>query len=215
MSEVITELNNPLTSNYFQFKQLVLGSEFNWTREARTMKGAFDDENGRIVPLKDEDFVWFSHVFVGRPQGFQYSFVPLFYSDFAELALQVVGEILTANNILGLCVYRMNANLTQYQGGDEPRRRSPLHTDLEYLDEKTGSSNKGYRSTDHKILLVYLNSFTEGETAVEVDGVEHLSKPAEDKIITFNGKHLHAAYMPSAPQDQRIVLNVAYHGVDR
>jgi len=101
VSEVITELNNPLTSNYFQFKQLVLSEQFNWTREAATMTGAFDDENGRIVPLKDEDFVWFSHVFVGRPQGFKYNFVPLIYSDAAELALQVVGEILTANNILG------------------------------------------------------------------------------------------------------------------
>jgi hypothetical protein len=215
VSEVITELNNPLTSNYLQFKELVSSDTFNWSRQARTMTGSFDNENGRIVPLKEEDFVWFSHVFVRRPQGFVNSFVPVLYSDFAELALQVVGEILTANKILGLCVYRMNANLTQYQGGDQPRRRSPLHTDLEFLDEKTGNPNKGYRSIEHKILLIYLNSFSEGETAVEIDGVEYLSKPAEDKVITFNGKHLHAAYMPSAPQDQRMVLNVAYHGIDR
>ena len=205
MSEVIKELRNPNTETYRQFKELVTSNYFFWTNYPSTCGDLYNQVDGRVVDLGEDDYAFFSHSFLARPRTRTKNFFPYVESEYASLASHVVGEICVANNLKLLCIYRMNGNLVVYQGEG---RRGPLHTDHE-------DNHKGV-SFPHKIMLIYLTSFTDGATIVETkDGVEHYSEPAEDKIVTFDGSLRHTAYAPSGLNEQRIVLNATYFAVEQ
>lgn len=202
MSEVIKELRNPNTQTYRTLKEVVTSTYFHWGNYPSTCGNKRDVVNGRIVESSEDDYAFFSHSYVARPKTETKDFFPKVESDYADLAGRVVGEICVANNLKLLCIYRMNSNLVLYQGEG---RRGPLHVDHETVNNV---------SFPHSIMLIYMTSFTDGATIVQTkDGVEHYSKPEEDKVITFDGSLNHTAYSPSKLNEQRIVLNATYFAV--
>ena len=96
-------LTNPLTPEYKQLKELVLGSDFAW----------FYDKNEK------DNFHFYSHVFLDRPEFKKYS-VPK--SPHIELFSHVLEQIFECNNLSASLVYRMNANAV------DPQPLAPSHT---------------------------------------------------------------------------------------
>lgn len=203
MSEVIKELKNPNTQTYRNFKEVVTSNYFHWTNYPSTCGNKRHIVEGRVVESNEDDYAFFSHTYLARPNPHIKHFFPRIESDYADLASRVIDEICVANDLKLLCIYRMNSNLVLYQGEG---RRGPLHVDHDTVDDV---------SFPHKIMLIYLTSFTDGATIVQTkDGVEHYSEPAEDKVITFDGSLNHTAYSPSELNEQRIVLNATYFALE-
>lgn len=183
----IETLFNPKTPSYLHLKEQVTGRDMPWYSMLETVD----------VDTTEQDYGFFSHaVLLGPSKAIGHQLWNLFSTpvspDYLPLTQQVVREILDANKLDYSCIYRMNFNLCLHKGENVT---SPLHTDLHF---------------PHKILLIYMSNFSGGETVVEIDGVKHLSKPEEDKIIHVDGKYQHGVNYPSGIHDRRIVLNVCY-----
>ena len=99
----------------------------------------------------------------------------------------ILKEILDCNNINFEVMYRMNINLTLHSKIKE----SVPHIDL---------------NLPHKVVIVYLNSFTQGRTIVLSEDQQKIySNPKEDNVILFDGKLKHYHECPDVGE-KRIVM---------
>ena len=161
MSDII-QLNNPLTSRYNEFKRIIKRNDFNWNYYPRTDK--------KSTPAM------LSHAFIKRPEQIRY---PTVQCDGANFAHDVVQEILTHNDIILQCIYRLNLNMVFPQAGNQ---QTPVHVDHPF---------------PHDNIIIYFSN--EGKTILEND--EH--DPKEDDVIIFPGLP-HCQELPKS--DMRLVL---------
>ena len=109
MMHVMKQLKNPLTDEYYQLKNLVLGKEFPW----------FHETNPR------DSFYFYSHVFLERPT--ERSLFPAVRSEYVDLFHTVIQQIFKHNNIPIDIIYRMNANAV-----DAGKGCTTAHTDHDF-----------------------------------------------------------------------------------
>ena len=96
---MIKVLENPITSNYLEFKDLVLSSEFPWIYT-----------NSTKMPF-------YSHVFLDRPENAKFSNPQ---SQFLDLNLKVLDEIIQHNNLFDRYFFlRSNANCVHADSGEQ------------------------------------------------------------------------------------------------
>ena len=101
MKHVMTQILNPLTDEYYQLKELVLGKEFPW----------FYETNPNEL---EEGYYFYSHVFLERPDRCLY---PSVRSQHIDLFHTVIQQIFEYNNLPIDIIYRMNANSIPAQDG--------------------------------------------------------------------------------------------------
>ena len=159
---MITQLKNPLTNTYNEFKSAVTSTGFPWgyypTRVLR---------EGLWYSTKDANPEMFSHTFLKRPDE-KVKFPLLQSQDYIGLVHTVVNEILEYNDIILICFYSFNLNMIFPQAGTQ---RTPLHVDHPF---------------PHDNMIIYFSN--EGKTLTEND--EH--DPEEDDVIIFPGvPHCH------------------------
>ena len=162
MTSNIIQLNNPRTETYNEFKRIIRRLDFNWNYYPRT------DESSTPAML--------SHAFIKRPNELRY---PTVHCDGAMFAHDVVHEILSHNDIILQCIYRLNLNMVFPEEGN---RRTPEHVDHLF---------------PHDNIIIYFSN--EGKTIVGND--EH--DPKEDDVIMFPGLP-HCQELPK--NDMRLVL---------
>jgi len=158
---MITKLKNPLTINYKEFKNYVIGPQFPWFWWETSTPGLEVDGY--------HNFGFYSHAFLVRP-GEGGNFYSRQNCQFLDNAQQVFMEIADANDIKVQAIYRINANSVM---PTKEQRYSPPHVDHEF---------------PHKNCLIYFTN-TGGSVCV-FDGnkkKEHI--PNEDDIIVFEGTH--------------------------
>ena len=109
MTSNITQLKNPRTELYNEFKDIIRRLDFNWNYYPRT------DETSTPAML--------SHAFIKRPNELRY---PTVHCDGANFAHDVVQEILNHNDIILHCIYRLNLNMVFPQAGNQ---QTPVHVD--------------------------------------------------------------------------------------
>ena len=97
----MTQILNPLTDEYYQLKELVLGKEFPW----------FYETNPNEL---EEGYYFYSHVFLERPDRCLY---PSVRSQHIDLFHTVIQQIFEYNNLPIDIIYRMNANSIPAQDG--------------------------------------------------------------------------------------------------
>tara|TARA_B100000925_G_scaffold211911_1_gene161606 strand:+ start:61 stop:564 length:504 start_codon:yes stop_codon:yes gene_type:complete len=96
---MIKVLENPITSNYLELKELVLSSEFPWLYSYSTK-----------MPF-------YSHVFLDRPENAKFSNPQ---SKFLNLNLKVLDEIIRHNNLFDRYFFlRSNANCVHADSGEQ------------------------------------------------------------------------------------------------
>ena len=91
------QLDNPLTPEYFQLKNLIFSNSFPW----------FTDKSNC------DSFYFYSHTFLERPEIRNYMMFPTVKSDYVGLFHDVLRQIFIHNGIDARCVYRMNANAVE------------------------------------------------------------------------------------------------------
>ena len=169
---MIQLLQNSKSDNYQSLKNTILDEQFPWFYR------------GSTTPLikksikKHRDVPMYCHCFIGRPETFGFS---KHDSTGYGLALNVVREILTENNILtnSYFVLRLATNCTYPSEG--------IQLSMPHVDH----------AFPHLNILTYLNS-AGGSTFIE--GEEH--EPIEDQSILFSGEH----YIQLPKKERRIVL---------
>lgn len=162
------QLNNPLTAEYQQLKTLVFSNSFPW----------FTDKSNC------DEFYFYSHTFLERPEIRNYMMFPTVKSDYIGLFHEVLRQIFIHNQIDVRCVYRMNANAV------EPNPNVSQIT-ARHIDHTCPHSN----------MLIYLN---DAGGATCTDDARH--DPNEDDIVVFSGYHWHE--MPKSKR--RVVLVATY-----
>ena len=106
---MITQLKNPQSNMYCDFKRAVKGGDFNWNYISPSYEGATP---GML-----------SHTFIKRPGDIKY---PVCEGVGVNFAHDVVTEILESNDIILNCIYRININMVFPQAG---KQQTPVHTD--------------------------------------------------------------------------------------
>ena len=139
-SNTYTQLNNPRTSRYNEFKRIIRRDDFNWNYYPRS------DRQSNPAML--------SHCFIKRPsEPWVNEETPVKYPtvqcDGANFAHDVVQEILNHNDIRLDCIYRLNLNMVYPQAGNQ---RTPVHVD---------------HSFPHDNIIIYFSN--EGKTILEND----------------------------------------------
>jgi len=134
----IVELKNPLTKNYLELKNIILGNNFPWFWDTQTKYSEDDD--------RYDNFPIYFHSFLYRPTSERFYSQP---SSYCDLVHGVVVEILKYNNIDFDVIYRMAANCTH---PTEKNLGGPIHRDHNF---------------SHRNLIVYLNNFKGGDTWCE------------------------------------------------
>ncbi len=104
MKHVMTPILNPLTDEYYQLKQLVLGREFPW----------FYETNPNEL---EEGYYFYSHVFLERPHPDERFLYPNVRSQHIDLFHTFLQQIFEYNNLPIDSIYRMNANNIPAQDG--------------------------------------------------------------------------------------------------
>lgn len=154
---MITCLKNPLTQNYLKFKNLVTSSDF--PLYANTL-GAGPESLG----IED---TYYSHTFIQRPEDVGYT-MPI--SGQTCLAMSILDEILSCNNISYHMVYRLNLNINHH------------HSNYWYAWHKD-------HQFPHSNIMIYLNSFDEGKIELQSEsGKIYSHQPKEDGVILFGGE---------------------------
>ena len=168
---MIQLLQNSKSDNYYLLKNTILDKQFPWFYSETTTPNEKSIKRHRDVPMH-------SHTFIQRPEMFGFS---KYDSTAYQLALDVVREILTENNILtnSYFVLRLSTNCTYPSEG--------IQLSMPHVDH----------NFPHLNILTYLNS-AGGSTFIE--GEEH--EPIEDQSILFSGEH----YIQLPKKERRIVL---------
>jgi hypothetical protein len=158
----IVKLKNPLTKNYIELKNTILGNNFPWFWDNQVED--FEDGEETYKDTRYDNFPIYFHSFLYRPTPECFYSRP---SSYCDIVHSVVVEILKYNNIGFDVIYRMSANCTH---PTDKNLCGPIHTDHNF---------------SHKNIIVYLNNFEGGSTWCE--GKTYNGK--EDDIITFEGNH--------------------------
>ena len=158
---MITKLTNPKTSLYYEFKSIVLGSEFPWHWNEKS-------HNDYEVTEETSNFSFLSHVILERP-GRTY-WTSKINSDYFGIAHALFQEICETNEIEPQVLYRINANFTAQFDRSVIDKYGPDHIDHDF---------------PHKNILVYLTPTHSGLT--KVGDQEYMGM--EDDIIIFEGTH--------------------------
>jgi len=169
---MIQLLQNSNSDNYQLLKKTILDEQFPWFYRGNTTPVNKKNITGhRNIPM-------YCHSFIGRPETFGFS---KHDSTVYKLALTVVREILTENNIFtnSYFVLRLATNCTYPSEG--------IQLSMPHVDH----------AFPHLNILTYLNS-AGGSTFIE--GEEH--EPIEDQSILFSGEH----YIQLPKKERRIVL---------
>jgi len=169
---MIQLLQNSKSDNYQSLKNTILSEQFPWFyRENSSPVDGKNVTGHRNVPM-------YCHSFIGRPETFGFS---KYDSGIYKLALNVVREILTENNIHtdSYFILRLATNCTYPSEG--------IQLSIPHVDHHF----------PHLNILTYLNS-AGGSTFVEDDQHE----PIEDQSILFSGEH----YIQLPKKERRIVL---------
>lgn len=191
---MIKILKNPKTKNYDLAKQKILDPSFNWFYEPETNAGK--------MPIYKEfrDLPFYSHPVISRPI-IEVPF-PLPVSPEWKLFVEVFKEIMSYNNMTYKTIYRMNINSTFYVHD----LMTPPHIDHNH---------------PHNNIIVYLNSFSAGNThvfhhkwpfpedSITPKSLKYSFKGEEDDIIVFDGLHYHCMECPSV-EERRIILVATY-----
>ena len=182
---MIEVLKNPLTSNYYKLKEIILSDDFQWENIISTMNVVSNTEGHIHMPVD-------IHTFIPRPETTQeYNNTGSLSrkigdaereskSEYVDLCVTVMNEILDYSNLFGTYIFHRAAANRTY--ADEGIQLSEPHIDHNF---------------PHNNLLVYLTS-SGGETFVEGEKFD----PKEDDVIVFEGRH----YMKRPIKDKRIVL---------
>ena len=183
--KLIEKLENPCTDEYKKLKEFALGEFMTWNYYQTT-------HSGRTYPDKDvKDIPLYSHVVMQRPyptEGIPYSIIK---SELFKKVYEVLDQIFTHNNIEAFVIYRINFNSTSFSKGI---KKTPWHRDL---------------AIPHTNIIIYLNTFKDGQTYVKDGDVIEESSPKEDDIIIFDGDLDHCHALPKEP-DRRVVLVANY-----
>ena len=182
---MIEVLKNPLTSNYYKLKEIILSDNFHWENIISTMDVVSNTEGHIHMPVD-------IHTFIPRPETTQeYNNTSTLSrkngdaereskSEYVDLCVTVMNEILDYSNLFGTYIFHRAAANRTY--ADEGIQLSEPHIDHNF---------------PHNNLLVYLTD-SGGETFVEGEKFD----PKEDDVIVFEGIH----YMKRPIKDKRIVL---------
>ena len=158
---MITKLINPKTSLYYEFKSIVLGSEFPWHWNEK----AYNDYE---VTEETCNFGFLSHVILERP-GCTY-LTSKINSEYFGIAHALFQEVCATNEIEPQVLYRINANFTARFDCSIIDKYGPDHTDHDF---------------PHKNMLVYLTPTHSGLT--KVGDQDYMGM--EDDVIMFEGTH--------------------------
>jgi len=177
---MIKILKNPLTTNYQELKKEVFSNKMPWYYYDKT-----------VPESQTQDIPFFSHILLRRPDeefnGVSAPLISIPTSPYFETCYYVLKEILDYNEVYFDVVYRMNLNLTL----NSTIKESVPHTDL---------------CLPHKVVIIYLNEFSDGRTIVVDDNNEkNYSSPVLDEGIIFDGKHTHFHECPRR-DEKRVVL---------
>ena len=160
---IIKELKNPLTKEYNELKEYILGTQMAWHWKPDCVPGS------KNLPIE-----FLSHSVLERSDPSDGHLYPKTYSSTIDLCEHVLWQIFSYNDILPNTILRINFNLTLQSC------------------QKTSTSPHTDHLLEHKNLIIYLNE-SDGETVMcdESDNDLEFSEPKEDKIITFSGRHYH------------------------
>jgi hypothetical protein len=168
---MIEELINPKTEEYKSLKEVIFSQDFPWYWNHDSVKDTNGDDYEDMIPF-------FNHTLIKRPlDPPDYPIYPKVNSGYADIVGLVVKQIMQVNEIKLNCVYRASFNLTLPL---VKHKKIRAHVDHYF---------------PHKNLLIYLND-SDGDTVLcdDDDNDIDYSKPQEDKIILFEGRHYH--YLP-------------------
>ena len=170
----IKELKNPLTQEYLSLKKIIISFEIPWQYAISTSG--------------DQGKFYFSHRILTRPT--EQLLAPNITSNYFDLAIEVLSQIIKYNNLKVNSFMRINVNLTINHGGGPACDPHYDHT------------------FPHKNLLIYLNQASGPTVSINsYDSTEEYFHPKEDAIITFEGEHYQ--YQPNIGE-KRIVLVATY-----
>lgn len=173
---MIDQLVNPLTEEYLSLKNKLNGPYIPWFYHSTCTS---DEKEGFTNnPI-------YQHMILEGPNPKNGSFIPVPKSDLIGLCEKVISQIFECNKINAKHIHRICANIVHYYDGIP----SVPHIDHDDIP--------------HKNLVIYLNSFSDGEITVS----NNSHKPIEDDIITFSGYH--SVHQPG-PGDRRVVLVATY-----
>lgn len=185
MDNIIELWENPKTPEYYELKELVHSPRFTWNYKGST-NPKYNPDSEKYTP-----FPIYQHVVVFGVDTFDRQVVPIVPSEHSQLVLNYVYDVLDHNAKEFTQIHRCVINQTHYWDG------------------KPGPPHKDHHHFYHKNVIVYFNSFDEGEiTVIDDDGFQQSYKPMEDDIVTFPGLN-HSVGQP-APQQRRIVLVFTY-----
>jgi hypothetical protein len=141
--------------------------------------------------MSTKNFPGLSHTFYKRTDKPEQGEVWSQHTPAAEL---IIRRICADNNISIRTIYRMAANLTF----SDPSSHGDPHNDHETFP--------------HKVMIIYLNQFDNGETYLfdDAGNIEARIKPEVDKFVVFEGG-MHANGF-CKPQQMRIVLVMTFDG---
>ena len=178
---MITQLQNPKTQTYKDFKKLINSNSFPW--QWHNVSTRLDPEVIETPKFTCHNISFYTHPFLMRPEGNPSKF-PTVSSPYVNGAVEVFSEILEYNNVQFHTFLRMAVNCVH--PFPEVRNSIP-HIDHPF---------------DHKNILVYLTN-SGGRIYVE----DHHYDPKEDDAITFGGKvHFHQ----TPEKERRLALVATY-----
>lgn len=176
-----TQLVNPCTNNYQQFKNVLLSNKIAWYFHAKTIPDSKNDKDYK-------DISFYSHTLLQRPKQSDEGGL-LFAEQKSNLLYDfntVLQEIVTHNSLNFNCLIRANVNCVHPQQEIKP---TPPHYDHKF---------------PHTNLIIYLTD-AGGETIVfNENSNQHSFTPKEDDVIVFSG--LHCA---NPPKDKPRIIVVA------
>ena len=155
---MIKVLENPITSNYLQLKDIVLSPSFPWLYTISTK-----------MPF-------YSHVFLDRPENGKFTNPQ---SDLLPLNLKVLDEIIQHNNLFDRCFFlRSNANAVHADTGEqfsEPHidHRFPHFNLLVYL------------SGDGETIVEGEKFFPQADNAILFTGEHYMKRPSTGRRVVL------------------------------
>ena len=155
---MIKVLENPITPNYLEFKDLVLSSEFPWIYT-----------NSTKMPF-------YSHVFLDRPENAKFSNPQ---SELLGLNLKVLDEIIQHNNLFDKYFFlRSNANCVHADTGDQ---FSELH-----IDHRFPHFNLlVYLSGDGETIVEDEKFFPQADNVILFTGKHYMKRPSIGRRVVL------------------------------
>jgi hypothetical protein len=193
MNEIVSELKNPLTKEYLEFKRIIFETEdFPWFFSSDT------------TGIKSDKYFFYYHAILMRGNP------PTIASQgiYGGCKL-IVEQILDYNGIELNDIFRMSLNSTHYY----PFKYNNPHVDHHY----SHSNMLIYLNNCHGDTIVfkekYKKDYDDNCWAPANKNKFHIKnriKPKEDKIVSFDGSHFHCHSFPK-PDERRVVFVCTYN----